>query len=272
MSIEDYFATGPAREQPIFEAVMEHFATVGPVHVEPVSVGIFLKRSRSFAQLRPMTRWVALSFSLPRTVSHRLMSRRPIPHAGRYHHVVNLAGPEDVDDDIRTWLTEAYLDTPAGECRTRRPARLGSMTRLDAARVGAWRDMQSVTAALERAIDAELRAEWDLSLGWFDVLAALQRSGGAARPSELADQLRLVRSSLSRRLDRLEEDGWVVRRGGTGVDHRSVVVELTRRGRALWREMNVTYRRAVQRHFASWLDDAEIVALRVITAQVAPEL
>jgi len=83
MSIEDYFATGPAREQPIFEAVMEHLATVGPVHVEPVSVGIFLKRSRSFAQLRPMTRWVALSFSLPRTVSHRLMSagRSPTPGA-----------------------------------------------------------------------------------------------------------------------------------------------------------------------------------------------
>ena len=57
--------------------------------------------------------------------------------------------------------------------------------------------MQSVSAALERAIDAELREEWDLPLGWFDVLAALQRCGGAARPSVLADELRLVRSSLS---------------------------------------------------------------------------
>ena len=145
------------------------------------------------------------------------------------------------------------------------------MARLDATRLSAWRDFQSVAAALERAIDTDLRAEWDLSLGWFDVLAALQRYGGAARPSELASELRLVRSSLSRRLDRLEEEGWVVRREGGDVDHRSVTVELTRRGRALWREMNVTYRRAVQRHFASWLDDDAVADLRAVVDRIAPE-
>jgi DNA-binding MarR family transcriptional regulator len=145
------------------------------------------------------------------------------------------------------------------------------VARLDATRVSAWRELQTVTAELERAIDTDIRADWDLSLGWFDVLAALQRNGGAARPSELAAELRLVRSSLSRRLDRLEEEGWVVRREGGDGDHRSVTVVLTRRGRALWREMNVTYRRAVQRHFASWLADDDVAALRAIVGQVAPE-
>ena len=50
LSIEEYFATGPERERPIFEAVMAHLDRVGPVHVEPVSVGIFLKSTRTFAQ------------------------------------------------------------------------------------------------------------------------------------------------------------------------------------------------------------------------------
>ena len=45
MSLDEYFSTGPDRERPIFEAVMAHLDTVGPVHVEPVSVGIFLKRA-----------------------------------------------------------------------------------------------------------------------------------------------------------------------------------------------------------------------------------
>ena len=58
-------------------------ATVGPVHVEPVSVGIFLKRSRSFAELRPMQRWVALSFSLSRrTVSHPRITRQVVTYTG----------------------------------------------------------------------------------------------------------------------------------------------------------------------------------------------
>ena len=147
------------------------------------------------------------------------------------------------------------------------------MPRLDATRVAAWRDLQALSAELERRIDADVRSEWDISLGWFDVLAALQRRGGRARPNELAVVLRLVPSSLSRRLDRLEEEGWVKRHAGRPPhDHRSVTVELTRRGRQLWREMNVTYRRAVQRHFAGVLSDRQVAALRdALDAVAAPQ-
>jgi hypothetical protein len=112
MTLDDYFSTGPARERPIFEAVMAHLEPVGPVHVEPVSVGIFLKRDRSFAELRPRRDWVALSFDLPRVVRHALITRKVVAHHGRHHHVVNLRGPDDLDPQILGWLTEAYLDSP----------------------------------------------------------------------------------------------------------------------------------------------------------------
>lgn len=138
------------------------------------------------------------------------------------------------------------------------------MPRLDATRLAAWRGLQSAAAQIERFVDADLREQWDLPLGWFDVLASLQRLGGSAQPSELAADMRLVRSSLTRRLDRLEEDGWVERRHGPTDDGRTVTVELTRRGRALWREMNVTYRRSVQHHFAGLLDDDQVAALHIV--------
>ena len=113
MTVEEYFATGPPHERPIFEAVMRHLAGVGDIVVEPVSVGIFLKRSRSFAELRPMQRWVALSCSLRRSVSHPTMTRKVVPYGGRYYFVFNLRSPEDIDDRIVSYLTEAYLDSPA---------------------------------------------------------------------------------------------------------------------------------------------------------------
>src|SRR2546425_7260535 len=111
MTLEEYFSTGPAHERPVFEAVMEHIDSLGPVHVEPLSVGIFLKHGRRFAELRPMQKWVALSFSLRRPVSHRLIVRKPIAYGGRYYHVANGRRPDDIDGDIRGWLTEAYLNT-----------------------------------------------------------------------------------------------------------------------------------------------------------------
>ena len=109
MTIEEYFATGPPHERPVFEAIMRHLETVGPVHVEPVSVGIFLKRVGKFAELRPMQRWVALWFPLPRKVSHRTITRKVVQWAGNYWHVANLATPEDFDEELAGWLNEAYL-------------------------------------------------------------------------------------------------------------------------------------------------------------------
>src|SRR6266576_3484544 len=50
MSIDEYFSTGPPHERPVFEAVMAHVDGLGPAHVEPVSVGIFLKHGRRFAE------------------------------------------------------------------------------------------------------------------------------------------------------------------------------------------------------------------------------
>lgn len=150
------------------------------------------------------------------------------------------------------------------------------MPRLDASRIDAWRDLNSVFAELSRQVDEDLHAEWDIPLVWFEVLAALQRLGGSARPSRVAAEMRLPPSSLSRRLDRLEAEGWVERRRGVpGADRRAVVVELTRRGRNLWREMNVTYRRSVQRRFAVHLDDTDIDAVghlieRLDAAMVRP--
>lgn len=137
------------------------------------------------------------------------------------------------------------------------------MARLDASRVGAWRGLQAVVGQIERGIDDELRADWDIPLGWFDVLASLQRLGGRARPLDVAADLRVPPSSLSRRMDRLEEEGWLKRhRYVDEADHRAVEVELTRTGRRLWREMNVSYRRALQANFAIHLGDADITAIR----------
>ena len=111
MTLDEYFSTGPERERPIFEAVAGHLESLGPIHVEPVSVGIFIKRSRTFVELRPKVKWEALSFSLPRVEPSHRISRR-MKSGSTTYHVVNLYGPDEVDDQVRDWLTESYLAAP----------------------------------------------------------------------------------------------------------------------------------------------------------------
>lgn len=112
LTIEEYFATGPAHERPVYEVVREHLDSVGPVHVEPVSVGIFFKRSRTFAELRPKTRWVVLSFILSTHVDSPRISRRVSISGARTYYETKLHSADDVDDQVRSWLTEAYLNSP----------------------------------------------------------------------------------------------------------------------------------------------------------------
>lgn len=116
LTLEEYFSTGPAHERPVFEAVHAHLVTLGEIVVEPVAVGIFFKRGRTFAQLRPMTRWVALWLVLARTVEDPRIVRKGT-QGTRHGHVVNLRTPDDVDDVVRGWLTEAWEAAGA-----RRPA------------------------------------------------------------------------------------------------------------------------------------------------------
>lgn len=109
MTLDEYFSTGPSFERPVFDAVLAHLRTLGEPFVEPLSVGVFVKRNGvSVLQLRPMTKWVALCLFMPRTIQDGRISRKPIPSGRVVFHVVNLRSPDDVDEIVASWITEAW--------------------------------------------------------------------------------------------------------------------------------------------------------------------
>lgn len=146
------------------------------------------------------------------------------------------------------------------------------MPRLDAERIALLRSLCTTTTSITRLIDADLVNDYELPLTWFDVMAALQRAGGSMRVNELRVALDEVPSSLSRRLDRMEAQGFVARESTpTDLDRRAVTVRLTRDGRSLWRDANITYRRAVQHHFAQVVTDSDLTALQRLLTKLARE-
>ena len=110
ISPDAYFATRPPYERPIFEVVRAHLESLGPLIVEPVGVGILFKRLRTFAELRPKSRWVELSIGLNRRLEHRRVTRTVRMNNGRAYHGIRLTSAAEVDDELRAWLTESYFD------------------------------------------------------------------------------------------------------------------------------------------------------------------
>ncbi len=144
------------------------------------------------------------------------------------------------------------------------------MPRLDAERVALWRRLGRMLIALQREIDLELDAAHGVPLAWFDAMSAIRDGGGRLRVGELCEVLGDVVSSVSRRIDRMQDAG-LVERSAAPVqgDRRSVSVALTANGRAVWRDVNLTYRRLVQRRFASRLTDTDVVALQRVLGKTS---
>lgn len=81
---------------------------------------------------------------------------------------------------------------------------------------------------ITKYIERDLRDQFGLSLGEYEILAALSRSPRAQ--AELYQQTSCLVAAVSRRLVRLVREGWVVRRHPAH-DRREYVVNITQRGR-----------------------------------------
>ena len=95
----------------------------------------------------------------------------------------------------------------------------------------AWVGFLTVHAKLVRRMDASLAASHGLTLNEFEVLLKLEDAGGTLRMSELAQAALLSRSGLTRIVDELEGQQFVVREADED-DGRVLLATLTRRGRA----------------------------------------
>jgi uncharacterized protein DUF5655 len=112
MSLDEYFASRPDWERPIFERLREHLDQVGPLRIEAVTVGVFFRRTRTFAELRPMRNRLRLSLLLSRPLQDPRIVRTWHGPGMRSAYFVDLRDPADVDDELLDWLTEAYLSSP----------------------------------------------------------------------------------------------------------------------------------------------------------------
>lgn len=108
ISLNDYFASARPFEEPIFDAVHAGIGQLEGLIVDPIGIGILLKNGPMFAELRPKTKWTALGFSLGRKLDTTRLSRKVADYGKKHFHVINIVDPEQIDDEIVEWLTEAY--------------------------------------------------------------------------------------------------------------------------------------------------------------------
>jgi hypothetical protein len=107
-TVDEWFADEPAEHRAIHDAVAEHLELLGDVQIEAVAVGIFYKRGRTLAELRGRADHLGLTLILPDRIQSDRFSARGAMSGGRVYVKVPLRTPDDVDDEVREWLTVAW--------------------------------------------------------------------------------------------------------------------------------------------------------------------
>src|SRR5205807_2417843 len=89
-TVSKTFAPYAPGHRAIYDAIIGHLKTLGDVHEDAVTVGVFLKRDDKFAEVRPKVRSVSLALVLPRVVHDRRVSKHLRIAEGRTVHSIKL--------------------------------------------------------------------------------------------------------------------------------------------------------------------------------------
>src|SRR4029079_5898889 len=127
------------------------------------------------------------------------------------------------------------------------------VTPLDDDELATWRAFLHAHAHLTRRLSRDLAAAGLPDLAWYDLLWALRRQPGRRlRVNELAREVVLSPTAMSRFVDRVEAAGHVHREPDPD-DRRALQVTITDEGIALLRRMWPIYRAGIERHFTAFL-------------------
>ena len=129
---------------------------------------------------------------------------------------------------------------------------------LDELQFRTWRAFLYTYSRVVPTLDRELVRAQDLSFNQFEVLTWLRRAGERGlRMSDLASQVVLSPSGVTRAVEKLERKGLVERCAFEG-DKRGQVAKITSEGRVLLRKARSVHLAGLREHFLNHLSRTEL--------------
>ena len=102
----------------MFDRVVALIEALGPVRVLPEKTRIAFQVRMSFAQITPRKRWLDGHIVLARRLESSRFRRIETFSPRNHLHAFRLTDATDLDDEFRSWLSEAYA---VGEQKHLRP-------------------------------------------------------------------------------------------------------------------------------------------------------
>jgi DNA-binding MarR family transcriptional regulator len=136
--------------------------------------------------------------------------------------------------------------------------------------MGAWLKLVRTHTRYWDELETQMRRDHGLTMARYDVLAHLNMAGGRLGLGELASQIALSPSGLSKLLDRMDASGLIRREADPG-DARAAFAAITPEGRELVGKARRSHHALLRRTFGKALDDRDVADLERIMDRIAAE-
>ncbi len=134
-----------------------------------------------------------------------------------------------------------------------------------------WQGINLLYSRITRRLAADLDKTGGLSLATYEILALIADAGGQLRLKELQGSILLSQPGLSRKIERLEQDG-LVSRGTHPSDGRAVLVALTVDGRIALGAAAHVHVAGIDRYFRANLSVEETQAIKGVFQKLLARL
>jgi hypothetical protein len=107
-TLDHHFDGKPPEIRALFDAVVAIIRSIGPVRMLPEKTRIAFQVRMSFAQLTPRRQWIDGHVVLARRRESPRFRKIETFSPRNHLHTFRITDARDVDDELRSWLEEAY--------------------------------------------------------------------------------------------------------------------------------------------------------------------
>ena len=108
-SVNDHFVNKDPSVRALYDELMKMLNKVGSVKEDPKKTSIHINRNSALLGVETRKDCLLLNIKSARKVNSPRIEKTEQISAKRFHFRVRISSPNDLDDELKGWLREAYL-------------------------------------------------------------------------------------------------------------------------------------------------------------------
>ncbi len=108
-SVKDHFVNKDPSVRTLYDQLLSILQTFGPVTEDPKKTSIHLNRKSALAGVETRRDYLLLNIKSDHQIQSPRIEKVEQISAKRFHHKLRISSPKDLDEELKSWLKEAYL-------------------------------------------------------------------------------------------------------------------------------------------------------------------